>query len=344
MKNLPSIVFMVNTEYHLLLSVGIMREYYKEGYNLIVYRVSPVNGTRLNNLDFSKSNIIYREILYDYSHPNKNLKDELNEIVKLRPNQFFFFLENKFWMNYFFKKLHTNGAKIILGPDGMKAYANLITPFSIRVKEYVKGFYYMIKARMFNSFPHVEKKYATSEYIDEVWVENVEAYINNTNKKVIEFHISYDEEFLSELNVIFNTKKEDFSILNQKTILFLDSSFSSASYYDTTIKILKQIQEKYPDRKLVVKSHQNSKDRSIYKDAIKNIGYLESNYPAELYIANAKDCIVIALISTSLLFYNPTCKYYWIYPMYKEMVDCSNVINPTIHIKVVDTISDIKDE
>ena len=332
---------MVNTEYHLLMTIGIVRKYYQEGYNIYVYLVSPIDGTRLNRLDFSNSKYFYKRIVYNYSRPDKELKCQLDNIIKHQPEVFFFFLENKYWMNYLFKNLHKNGTKIVLGPDGMKAYSSYKTTFISRVRQFVEGIRFSILSHIYCAFPFVEKQYATSKYIDEVWVECESAYINNTRKKVFEFQISYDNEFVNDLNKLFYASEKDFALMRGKTILFLDTPFSSKIYYKHTIEILLGFQSLFPDRKLLIKLHQQSSEVAKKEyERVSDIFYLESKYPAELFIANAVDCIIVSLRSTSLLFFNPKCKYYWTYPMYKDIVDISNYVNPTSHIKVINSISE----
>lgn len=338
---MKSIVFMVNTEYHLLMAIGIINQYFRDNYRLIIYRVSPIKGTRLNNVGFADTNIEYYEILYDYTRPNPDLKIRLNEIVNLNPDVFFFFLENKFWENYLLSKLKKQGAKIILGPDGMKAYNDRILPKGRVIKNYILGWKYCLEARILYP-PFVEKNYATSKYIDEVWVEYTSKYNNLTNKRVVEFSVSFDISTLQRLNKIFLVEEAAFSLLNKKAILFLDSSISSKEYYNKTVSILKFLQDKFPDRVLAIKLHQQSNNKAkVEYGCLKNVNFLESNYPAELYIANAKDCIVVSLISTSLLFYNHNCKYYWTYPLFENIVDYSGINNPTRHIKVISNVSEI---
>lgn len=332
---------MVNTEYHLLMTIGIVRKYYQEGYNIYVYLVSPINGTRLNCLNFSQSKYFFKRIVYDYSRPDKELKLQLDNIINHQPEVFFLFLENKFWMNYLFKILHKNGTKIFLGPDGMKTYASYRTTFISRIKQFVKGIGYSIQTHIYCTFPFVEKQYATSKFIDEVWVENMSAYMNNTRKKVFEFHLSYDNEFVNDLNKLFFASEKDFAPMRGKTILYLDTPFSSKIYYKHTIDILLGFQSLFPDRRLLIKLHQHSSEVAKKEyEIVSDISYLESKYPAELFIANADDCIIVSLRSTSLLFFNPKCKYYWTYPMYKDIVDISNYVNPTSHVKVIHNLSE----
>lgn len=338
MKN---IVFMVNTEYHLIMSIGIMNRYFKDNYRTTICRVSPIDGSRLNNVNFKNSSIEYVEILYDYSNPNGELKKKLDRIIAIKPAVFVFFLENKFWMNYLFSRLHDLGTKIILGPDGMKTYNNVVIPSRRVFRKILSGFVFSIKTGIFN-LPFVEKYYATSKYIDEVWVENADIFQYRNKKKVFEFSISVTPEYIKELNDVFSTKESDFTLLKENAILYLDCPFSSKGYYEKVVNMLKQIQERYPTRKLAVKLHPRSSEE-VQKmfNSLNDITFLKSQYPAELYIINAKDSLIVSVISTSLLFYNPSCKYYWVYPVFNDICDYSRINNPTKHINIVHNVSEI---
>ena len=331
---------MVNTEYHLLLSIGIINRYFKENYKTTICRVSPINGSRLNNINLKDSSIEYVEIFYDYSGPNIELKRKLKGIIARKPTVFFFFLENKFWMNYFFARLHKVGTKIILGPDGMKAYASHKRSLKYRVQAYLQGLIYSLGSGIIESPPFVENRYATSKYIDEVWVENSALYNNATNKKVVEFELSYDFEYVKILNKVFRATEEDFSLMQQKTILYVDSAIKSEPYFNKAIEVVTFFQNKYPDRKIFIKLHPNTSIQAKNKySSIKDVKYLETNYPAELYIANASDSIIVSLVSTSLLFYNPKCEYFWTYPIFRGIVNYSRLVNPTKHIKIISDLS-----
>lgn len=338
---MKDIVFMVNTEYHLILSIGIMDRYFKDNYRITICRVSPIDGNRLNNVNFDNSSMEYVEILYDYSNPNRELKKRLDRIIAIKPAVFFFFLENKFWMNYLFSRLHDLGAKIILGPDGMKTYNNVAIPSRRVLRKMFSGLVFGMKTGLF-SIPFVEKHYATSKYIDEVWVENATKFQYQGKKKVFEFNISVTPEFLRDLNAIFSTKESDFSLLKENAILYLDCPISSNGYYERVVNMLKQIQERHPTRKLAVKLHPRSSEivKKMF-NSLNNITFLKSQYPAELYIANAKDSLIVSVVSTSLLFFNPNCKYFWVYPVFNDICNYSRINNPTKHINVVHYISEI---
>ena len=346
---MKSIVFLVNTEYHVLLSLGIICRYFPNDYHIVIYRHSPVAGKRLNHLSFSGTGIEYRELISDYAHPNNDIWKLLDEIVDRQPQQFFFFNEyRKDWANYLFAKLHEKGTKIILGPDGMKVYGNKPIPVKTMLKNATKTFLFALRSHTSPTKvgPYFIRHYASSKYIDEVWMECPEYYKNFSKKKVVEFHLPSpdDNNYLCLLNSVFMVKLDDVSPLKDKVILFLDSPIRKDCYLPQTVNILKTVRQKYPDRRLLVKPHQLSTPKALKTyQTLSNVSIIESRYPAELYIANAIDAIVISLISTSLLFYNPNCRYYWTYPLFEELYNdwYKDISNPTKHIKVVTDASQI---
>jgi len=344
---MDNIVYIVSTEYQLILTIGIIKQYHSMNCNNVVVRVSPIGGKRLNNLNFTGTCWDYREIVYDYNNPPKTLKDDLQQIICLKPRKLYFFLENKFWLNYLFSKLHKNKTTIILAPDGMKVYNNHhYYTTKQRAWLLLKGIKCSLHTKLFPPFPLVEKTYATSKYIDEVWVEHPQYYNNITNKRVVEFHYAIDGHFVNILMNVFVAKDDDFLTIKEgATILFLDSGYDTEDYYNRTISILNELIGKFPNRKLLVKYHplSISKAQKAFS-SIKNKAEVNSSYPAELYLAAAKDAIVISMVSTSELFFNPNCKYFWIYKLYSDMYSYDAMKNPTDYIHVVKDINQIRED
>jgi len=69
-------------------------------------------------------------------------------------------------------------------------------------------------------------------------------------------------------------------------------------------------------------------------------------HPAELYIANLKNSIVLGCWSTSLLLFNETCKYFWFRKAFQDngiMIEI-DLTNPTDHIKEVSSASELVKE
>lgn len=337
-------VFIVHTEYHLILSLGIIQQYFFDDYDNIIIRISPIEKSRLNNLNFEGTGINYCEIIYDYNNPTKELKQELQHIINIEPNNLFIYLENKFWMNYLLSILHKKGTQIILGPDGMKVYNDKgFRSTQDYMRDFMKGLYHSAKTHLLPALPHVEKTYASSRYIDEVWVEHPDFYHNVTNKKVFGFQYTIEESFIKLLNHVFCVDEEDLSIIrNEPTILFLDTVFQSNEYYDRTYKILEAFRSRYPELKILVKYHPLSKSKAqrVYSK-IPNTINLNPSYPAEIYIASAKKAIVASMVSTSELFFNPSCEYIWLYKLYEDMFNYKKLLNPTKYIRIVESVEKI---
>jgi hypothetical protein len=76
----------------------------------------------------------------------------------------------------------------------------------------------------------------------------------------------------------------------------------------------------------------------------KNTTIINNPAPAELYISQLNKAIVLGSFSTALLYNNNISSFYWVYPMYEkhmQLFKYTKLINPTSHIKVVDSVENI---
>ena len=80
--------------------------------------------------------------------------------------------------------------------------------------------------------------------------------------------------------------------------------------------------------------------KEIYNQ-IEGVDYLPMDYPAELYIQNLTNSVLISVVSNVMFCYNSLCRYYWIYPMIEGLDLNKNHSNPTTYIKEVEDINDI---
>lgn len=339
---MAKIGFMINTEYHLILTCSIMQRYVALGDSIFIYRVSPVDGKRLNNLNLNDQSVKYIEIIYNYSKPTKEVKRQINSIINERFDRFFLFLENKFWLNFLFKGLKKNNTIISLAPDGMNAYENYCYPFKKRAFNFLRGLYHCFRIGSL-SLPYVEKDFAASKYIDEVWVENPSFFRNNNRKKVVRFQVDYNENFLKQLNGVFRYNPSE-NIIESGSILYIDSSYDNPEYYERIVNILKRLRSCDATKRIYIKLHQlsNTERAMRYYNQLDNVVFLTSHYPAELFIANTSHCTVLSLISTSMLIYNPTDMYFWIYPLFSDMYNYEKLVNPTDYITVVTELNQLE--
>ena len=336
---------MVFTEYHLILTLGFIHQYFNKEDDVVdIYRVSPTNSKRLNRLNrIELRKYGYKELFVDYKKSGRELKSFLDNIIKCRPTHFFFFLEELFWMEYLLSSLHNNGCKIILAPDGIKPYNDISRSYKDRFLDKLRYYKYAIKHKLYWPIGTPENYYATSPSIDEVWLENPGAYVNHTNKSIVTFEFPRGLDYLTKLNSAFGFDAKDYSYLENKTIIYFDSDEAYPVFLSRNIWLLKHLKNQHPDYTLYVKLHPTSVgEREKVYNAIGDINYLDSKYPAELYIANCREAIFVSLFSTSMFYYNQSCKYYWVYPLYSDIFKTDGIKVPCKHIELINTKEELE--
>ena len=327
MKN---IVFIVHTEYHLIVSIGIIIQYFSDSnYKPIIYQFSPLDGRRLNSINAKAIPADYRVFRYSYHRPDVTVRDKMDEIYNLQPSHFFFFLEDKFWANYLLSKLHACGTKIILAPDGANVYENYKYGLKHRFGRFCWFVYKCFQSHMLKPLPTVEKHFGTNKFIDELWAEHPNCHINFSGKAIFKFKLPQELEFVKLLDNIFGFEMDE-GLFAKPSILFFDSGFTSNEYYEKVKEVLNLIILKYPERTLYIKCHQltvNIAEKEYGQ--IPGVKLLKAAYPAELYVLNAVDALLVSIYSSSMFVYNESCKYYFIYPLLGDLINAPLFRTPT---------------
>lgn len=342
---MSNVAFLVGTEYHLILTIGFIQKHFNNQDDKVsIYRISPVNSKRLNRLD--RDELVrynYKELFVDYLKSGYSLKDFLDAIINSRPTHFFFFLEDQFWIEYLISKLHKNNCKIILAQDGIKPYNDRTRPFKERFLDKLRYIKYSFKHHLNYPIGTPENHYATSKRIDEVWLEHPDYYVNHTNKQVKQFALPVDNGFVESLNKVFGFNSADYPYLKEETIVYFDSNEAYPEFLKKNVWLMSQLKEKHPDRKLLIKLHPSAvgKREDVY-NTIGDVVYLDSKYPAELFMANCNDAIFVSLFSTAMFYYNDKCKYYWVYPLYQDIFNSSGMKVPCDHIQIIETERELK--
>ena len=338
---MEKIVFIVHTEYHLMEAIGYITHYYPEDlYDIYIYVVSVKNGGRIkaSSLNLESFNI---KVVYVSYEPNSyfSLHNErvLSNIINLNPNVLIVFNEFHYWKQYLVTKLHNRGCKIILAPDGSHVYSEKIFRFKEELKYQLRFFLINLTNLTFPPFFINRGKYdyAYLKHIDEVWVDNVTLFKNRNNHKVKET-LSFGEiDSITKIKKLFGA--DDINII-ENSILFVDQPLDS-SITDKNIDIINNVANKtgYP---VYVKMHPNSDiDKvNIYRN---NDFIILPNYlPAELYIQNMRNSIILSPYSSALFLDNKTCRFYWIYPAFGYKMKFK-IKNPTNHIVLVSNMTEI---
>ena len=326
-------IFLVHTEYHLMIAINIITTMYSEFENHIYIQ----RRGRLNDIDDLGSsihihkmddNIAYQEILLQ-------MKDKM-------PNRFFIFQEYaclELFLSYNLSKL---GAIICLVPDGLKPYVvwHKKHEFFSALKDTFTtySFIYSQKA-VIPKFVLVQNyKYGRCPFVNEVWLQYKAGYSNKYRKKIVEIR-----EFTAKtLEIINRCFHYDFSNYVNSDIVVVEQPTKNI---DDDIDIVKKIHDKFPHKQMVIKTHPlMSKEHIRRINELEFVEIIKVVFPVELLLLNLKRAIVISSHSASFFVKNPNCNYYWIHRLYSptKVMSQLTVVNPTEHIVEVDSIDDIK--
>lgn len=342
---MEKVIFVVHTEYHLMETIGYITHYFPNTlYDIYVFIVSVKNGGRIktSDLNFKNLNININIVTAAYepnSYFSLHNKRMLGNIINLNPNYLFIFNEFHYWKQYLVSKLHKKGCKIILAPDGAHVYSDKKFTLKSNLKYMIKSF--LINFTNLTIPPFIINRgkydYAYLKHIDEVWVDNAILFKNRNNHKVIETLSFGESDSITNIKKVY--KAENLNIVDN-CIFFIDQPADDISLTNEIIDVINYVANK-TKRPVYVKMHPNSKAHvaNLYKQ--NGFIILPNNLPAELYIQNLRDSIILSLFSTALFLNNKTCRFYWLYPIFNLYRSTLKLENPTKHIIVVSNQSEI---
>lgn len=342
-----NIVILTSTQYHVLLAISIIEEYFgdRDKYNVILIKSN--KGAVEDTIVNTGGNYSIRHL--NIQQKGLNLVPEtitaIKELTAMPVKQFLFFNEDYLVALYMALSLKKRGTIVGLVQDGLKGYAIVNkSALKYRLLRTIE-FYKFLKANglKLGSFYFVNIKYGQSSAVDELWLTHPESTVLST-KPIRKINFLSNAAQLEDANKTFSFTDKD---LPSDNVIFLISSIvkESDKVCEVEKKLVEDLQQKYPDAKTYIKVHPRIPEKTLrMMKEFKNTVIIENPAPAELYIAKLDKAIVIASFSTSLLYDNDKSKYYWAYPMYQKHLknlSYTKLINPTTHIKVVDTVNDI---
>ena len=338
------VVIIVHTEYHLIVALSVINQFYFDNsYDILIYKISPIGGKRLNqSLNMEGFSWRFQEIWYEAElFKDLMFKNKLDDIANKKPDIFIFFQEHHQWIYYLIYQLKKYDTKIILAPDGAKIYENRKLTFYQRLRFSFKSFIYRMSNRMYTPLNFIGAYYGSYKEIDGIMLESSESFCNKNNKNEILISVLSNQCIVSLVNKVFGFKQLPEEILGEKLIVFFDVPFTDSRIMERKRTILRDLSIKFPSRKIVIKSHPLLDSAFQYKN-IGNVFMLSNDFPAEVYMSNMCDAIFLGIVSTAMFYYNASCKYYWIYPLFSDILDYKMLSIPKRHIKVVERISDIE--
>ena len=300
------------------------------------------------DLDFLPYTFTFIDIEVDMAKKLKaDDKAQIDKLAEIEFSGFNFFQEQDPVTIVLINKYAERGTKINLFQDGLKAYIFNTMKFSlglvtdnIKQNKWIKMNGYPVKDKF--SFLRC-RKYSFLKYIDEVFVTFPEAYDNWNKKPIGKLPIIFRDELWATLKRVF--KWEDSLLpVKDKVIFFMNQPLGDNGAFD--ISILQKLQAKYPTNELYIKLHPLTPQATVeeYKK-LNNITIITSKIPAEIFISEITNSIVLSVYSGSMFINNESCNFYWLHNI-KEDNNVSKlkryrIINPTKHIVSANGVDEI---
>ncbi len=347
-----NVLIFVHTEYHLLLAINQIVKYYSDVtlFDVKLFIRKRKNSKRLiQPLDFSDLPIsfdYFDEDVTSNSPLQETAKTAIKILLKINPSIFIFFQEQDPLMVILSNHFYKNGTEVFLLQDGLKPYSHLrYHSFGLLKQEHKQNIWMRNNGFIVQSWfsPLFSKKYAYLKGISKLFLTFPEIY-DNWNRKPLE-----KIEFLAleTLNPIYKKIfRWDNSLLpeSRNIIFYMNQPMHDDGKAET--RILKELEQKFPDTLIYVKLHPLTDVINIEQfKTLKRVKLINSPLPAELFIMNLKESLVLSVNSTSMFLNNPECKFFYLYKIFKNDIKrLSRWIvkqNPAKHVNVISNIEEI---
>lgn len=345
--------YLIHTEYHLLLSINDALKKYSDTslYDVQLILIRSKNGTRLKqelDLSFLPFNVKVIDFNIDFNGKlDLEEKKELDALLDIKFSVYNFFQEHDVIDIILVDKFVSIGAEINLFQDGLKPYIinTLKRPIGL-IKVVIKQNIWIRR----NGYPVNDyfsflrcTKYSFTKGISKVFLTFPDAYYNWNNKAVEKIEIDTSKEFWDIIKKVF--KWDDELLKTKENVIF----FMSQPMHDDgsfEMGVLKKLLKKHPKSQLYIKYHPLTSAIKIeqYKK-LDNVTIIDSQIPAEIFIQELSNSIVLSVCSTSMFIDNQKSKFYW----FSEILEGNNIklikrydfVNPTKHVHIVHSVDEI---
>lgn len=349
----PKIGYLIHTEYHLLMALNDCRTRHAELQSDSIYFVlkRKAKSNRLKQ-DIVFDFLPYNIAIFDFDiHLNKRLtltdRTQLQTILDLGFTELNFFQEQDPMTLILVHHYKNSGAAIHLHQDGLKPYVAHSIRFSPELIRNNINQNIWIKKNGFEvpdyfSFLHC-KKYGFVKGIDKLFLTFPGAYINWNKLPIEKTDVELTPDFIEILKQVF-LWDDDLMEHKDGVIFFMNQPMRDDGSFE--VNMLHRLSEKYPRHKIYIKNHPSTSDvkRMAYK-SLPQVIVLDSKIPAELFISQLTNSIILSVCSTSMFIDNKKCKFYYSFEVVEnnsiERLKKYKVINPTTHVKSVKSIEEI---
>ncbi len=354
MKN---ILFAIYTEYQLLLTINeVLTKYTSDIYQVsFLIKRSKKNG-RLNQ-ELNLLALPIKVTFWDHDLDVNTqlptaLKDILTGLTEINWDTFVYFQEEDPLTVILATNFQAKGTKNYLYQDGLKPYNPMKSRSLGQIKSNIKQTIWLwkngFKIDSLFSFIYCHK-YAFLNATSKAFLTFPDSYQNWNNKPVEKIAVIKNDPLKRKLEEIFLW--DDALIKRkEKTIFFVSQFMRDDGTFE--LLLLEYLISKFSDYTIFIKFHPLTlqwdipfveKVRALGK--INDIQIIDSKVPAELFIMQLTDSIIISSISTSMFLDNPSCRFYYTYEIARKYIPRFgryNTMNPTSHVKTVQSFEEIE--
>jgi hypothetical protein len=309
-------LFVMTTEYHFLLTMSIIKEKFSslESRNVLIFtgeRLSAIVPGNIPNVEVNTLNVQREE----------NLKDTIQQLISRHSlSNLFVFIAYRDLETYL---LTTVGKSVNrhLVQDGANFYFKIDRlVLKSRLKETLKIYQNLWrKGIVLKKLVLFKTHMAQCGFVDHVWITNPEVYREpRFQKKIIhKINLLLDKSNVRLVSRYFGSDEIP-PITN--TLIYLSSRLTRKDLILLEISQLKLILLKLSNPKLLVKLHPNSSilQVELLTQAFGN-SVLNNYIPAELYIAQSTNSVIIGGVTAALFFKNPACSYFTLVKIYQQL-------------------------
>lgn len=349
-----NICFYVHTEYHLLLTLHAVSTKYtdKTKYEVhLIINQNPGSKRLSQELDFTGLPYTVKYTQFP-KNGSKNLTEEqrsdLKYISGLKPREFNFFQEQDAVAVILISELKKLGTKINLYQDGLKPYIAHTMKFSpslylnnVKQNLWIKRNGYRVLDHL--SFRNC-KMYGFLKGIDSLHLTFPDAYINWNRLPLVEISPQFTDDFVSLLKKVY---RWDDALLQHRegVIFYLNQPMHDDGSFE--LNMLSRLRKLYPEARIYIKNHPLTPESKIAMyQQLENVSVISSKIPAELFISQLQNSIVLSVGSTSMFINNSNCKFYYTYGITEknniERLKKYSMINPAKHVTACKTIEEIQ--
>ena len=336
-------VFVPGTEYHMLLTMSIIEDRFsgKDYHNLLVF-----TGKRHQNLNVAALPANVELVFFDWDK-DPEAKVKADAILARKPKDIFVFHSYRPFDVYLLT-YSDKGTGLHLVQDGSNFYFKIDKTYLRTRWDLTKKIWKGLRSKGIwpRGFHFATKSIKQSPHIHDIWITNPEIYVEVPNKirPKVPFRLFPNDATRNNYNQYFKGEGWDGTQTFDDYLFFLPPHLREDWQLEKCGELLEDLINRLGKKNLMIKIHPNSPQRQLdyFTEKFGDV-VVRNHIPAELYFNSATDSIIISAASTSLLFNNPSCRYYalitffhkiGLYPTWKHM-------NIPAHVHAVDSLEDI---